>query len=129
MENLRNLLYKDAPLIDTDIPSVKQQDELLGLRLFKDALENYTQNPRLLEEFFRLTGTASRVLKDIQQAQELSYPVVSSFILAFLHAYLVSDWKTEGGSQRQRSRQGTTTQLLKNCASTFHPYRAPGARF
>lgn len=89
MENLRNLLCKDTPPIDSDIPSVEQRDELLGLELFKDALENYTQNPRLLEEFFRLSGTASRVLKDIQQAQQLAHHIVSLFTHAFLHAFLL----------------------------------------
>lgn len=51
-------------------------------------LENYTQNPRLLGEFFRITGTASHVLKDIQQVQHLSHPV-GSFIPAFLHTYML----------------------------------------
>ena len=73
--------------MDSDIPSDEQRDELLGLELFKDALENYTQNPHLLGQFFQLTGTAYRVLKDMRQAQQLSHPAVSSFIPAFLHAY------------------------------------------
>jgi len=91
MENLQSLLSEGVPLIASETPSDEQRDELLGLRYFKNALENYAENPRLLEDFFRLAGTAARAREDIHRAQVPVHVMVGSHTCSCLLRW-APDW-------------------------------------
>ncbi|KAH0834633.1 hypothetical protein J3R83DRAFT_10138 [Lanmaoa asiatica] len=71
IKNLKILLleHSHTPPIVSGIHGDEKRDEYMGLCLFMNALENYAEEPNLMDDFFCLAGAAARAREHIQQAQ------------------------------------------------------------